>query len=411
MTAFIELHFLTYHANALLNADENGHPKVCTLGARTRWRLSSQALKKAYRDGWALDPGELGLTESSRSRQLPALVADRVKATFATSRPLLSPVVDQIAKDIFAKALGMKKLDALTTRQVTVLGGAELDYLTETIEDLAKEAGAQLTDDQLEGIEGDALPKEHRDILRALYKNKLDDDFQKNLFGLIAGAGLSAALFGRMVSGDPHAQMDSAIQVAHAFSLEEAVPTFDYFTAVDELADGTGTAMIGEQQLISGTFYHYCVIDLDGLAKNLTGATDRSKLGEQDRLMLARVVEAFIECALTCGPRARKGSTAPYARAHTVIARVTDHQPYHLTEAFIAPLSANLNEGDVRMKARERLALTLTEYHAMYGLPEDDRYFIAGTGDMSALEGALSLKREPVATLCEAAIAHGLALA
>ena len=51
-------------------------------------------------------------------------------------------------------------------------------------------------------------------------------------------AGLEGALFGRMVTSDPGANIDAAIHVAHAFTVHGEESESDYFSVVDELAEG-----------------------------------------------------------------------------------------------------------------------------------------------------------------------------
>ena len=50
-------------------------------------------------------------------------------------------------------------------------------------------------------------------------------------------AGLVSALFGRMVTSDPDANVTAPVHVAHAFTVHREEPEIDYFTAVDDLAD------------------------------------------------------------------------------------------------------------------------------------------------------------------------------
>ena len=49
MSRFLQLHLLTFFPPANLNRDDTGRPKTAMVGGATRLRLSSQALKRAWR--------------------------------------------------------------------------------------------------------------------------------------------------------------------------------------------------------------------------------------------------------------------------------------------------------------------------------------------------------------------------
>ena len=49
MSRFLQLHLLTFFPPANLNRDDLGRPKTAIVGGVTRLRLSSQALKRAWR--------------------------------------------------------------------------------------------------------------------------------------------------------------------------------------------------------------------------------------------------------------------------------------------------------------------------------------------------------------------------
>ena len=53
--------------------------------------------------------------------------------------------------------------------------------------------------------------------------------------------GLVGALFGRMVTSDPAANIDAAIHVAHAFTVHQEESESDYFSVVDDLQQTTKT--------------------------------------------------------------------------------------------------------------------------------------------------------------------------
>ena len=73
--------------------------------------------------------------------------------------------------------------------------------------------------------------------------------------------GIESALFGRMVTADPDANIDAALHVAHSFTVHEEESESDYFVVVDDLQDMreyTGVDHIGETELTSGLVLRLC---------------------------------------------------------------------------------------------------------------------------------------------------------
>ena len=85
--------------------------------------------------------------------------------------------------------------------------------------------------------------------------------------------GIVAALFGRMVTSDPAANVEAPIHVAHAFTVHAEETEGDYFTALDDLDAGNGTATIQDTELTSGIFYGYSVVDIEQLVSNVGDAS------------------------------------------------------------------------------------------------------------------------------------------
>ena len=84
--------------------------------------------------------------------------------------------------------------------------------------------------------------------------------------GATLPAGLTSALFGRMVTSDTDANIAAPVHVAHAFTVHAEEAESDYFTAVDDLSgEDPGADTIQETELTSGLFYGYVVIDIPGL--------------------------------------------------------------------------------------------------------------------------------------------------
>ncbi len=154
--------------------------------------------------------------------------------------------------------------------------------------------------------------------------------FKKNLKALRDGAklpgGLTGALFGRMVTSDPSANIEAPVHVAHAFTVHAEEAESDYFIAADDLAgeEDTGADTIQETELTSGLFYGYVVVDIPGLLRNL--GKDTTLAGEVLHNLLYLIAEV--------SPGAKHGSTAPYSRASFLLVEAGNRQPRSLAEAF-----------------------------------------------------------------------------
>ncbi len=362
MTArFLQIHTLHSHPAALLNRDDVGMAKRLPFGGATRTRVSSQCLKRHWRmaeDGNALGSITLGegtVPMSIRSRQtfdkevLRPLIAEGVerdRATAATSE-VLQRVLPQGKKKAASKSKDGSAVEPkIETEQVTVIGRPEINYLR----DLAR---------QIAGAEGEPA---------AAAKELLDQkEMRANLKAMIAGAGLDAAMFGRMTTGDVLSRCDAAIHVAHAFTVHEGNFEADYFSAVDDLLDAsageTGSGHINSTELTSGLFYGYVVVDIPLLVSNIQ-ACDRKDWEDADRTLASESIRRLLHLIATVSPGAKLGSTAPYSYAELMLAELGDAQPRTLANAFFKPVSQT--SGGTLEAANEALARELTRLDAYY---------------------------------------------
>lgn len=387
MTArFLQIHTLTSYPASLLNRDDAGFAKRMPFGSAVRTRVSSQCLKRHWRtydgeNGFA----DIDAPESVRSREsferyiVAPLVKEGVDKAVARSaaEKIVGVVFGSEAKQEKAEKKGGKKKSgevdtaalgdvAVKTAQVTVLGRPELDYLCELARQAIKEGG------------GDATKIEK--ALQDRMKN--EKELKKNIQALKPGsleAGLGAALFGRMVTGDILARTDAAIHVAHAMTVHGQMTESDYFSAIDDLIREEGdqeSGHINASELTSGVFYGYVVVDVAGLVSNLG----------DDRRLAGDVVRRLVHMVATVSPGAKKGSTAPYAYSHLVLLESGKAQPRTLQNAFIEPVKTTGNVIDNTYRA---LSQHLAAFDAMYGKSEKRAHAGLGTGDL--FEGGMNL--------------------
>lgn len=399
---FIQLHTLTSYPGTLLNRDDAGFAKTMPFGGKTRTRVSSQCLKYHWRNF----NGENAIREAAdmsiRSRETFLRRVARPLIEDGHPKPLVYAVTyalkERLLSDKKASKSNVKSLVApcddddpageMRTNQIVVLGEPEVRYLRE----VATKKIESVKDDLAVFWDEDAEPSTDQiadaaDEMRDISKR----DLKKTLKGMKLASGLDAALFGRMVTSDILARGDAAVHVAHAFTTHEQESESDYFTAVDELrrdqpdeSGELGAALVQTQDLTSGLFYSYVVVDVPLLVSNVTGVT-RDEWAEADRDLAAEVVRRFVHLMTTVSPGAKLGSTAPYAHAELLLAETGTSQPRTLANAFQTAAS-NQN---VLADSYEKLGQYVADMDGMYGQTAERK--LAARGPVNGLTDAVGV--------------------
>ena len=236
-----------------------------------------------------------------------------------------------------------------------------------------------------EWIDGPNVPEKRKGEKNAFLNNMAE--MRKNT---ALPAGLTAALFGRMVTSDTDANITAPVHVAHAFTVHEEETESDYFTAVDDLSgEEPGADTIQETELTSGLFYGYVVVDLPGLLLNL-GA---------DAELARQVLHNLIYLIAEVSPGAKLGSTAPYGRASFMLLEAGDRQPRSLAEAYRTPCDPHASQ------AVEALAAHLAALDEIYATGEDRRVMsLANIEVPEAAHGSLAALADWAKTLPKAAV-------
>ena len=269
----------------------------------------------------------------------------------ALERQPAADAVREAVESSLLKGLYAKDAADPKKRQALYFGEPELAFLS----DLAAQALGE-GDPEEAGKKLDKLVAEQRANLRALK----------------IGAGLGAALFGRMVTSDPAANTDAAIHVAHAITIHAMERELDYMTVVDDLkrreeGDDSGAAGVFDMELTSGLYYGYVVVDIGLLVTNLSG----------DREIAAKVVEHLVHLVAQVSPGAKKGSTAPYAWAELMLVEAGTRQPRTLANAFRDPVSLRTNR--LLGETVERMGAHLAGLDAAHGGGEVRRQLAVST--------------------------------
>ena len=378
---FLQIHTLHSYPAALLNRDDSGLAKRLPFGDAVRTRISSQCLKRHWRvadDEFALH-GIPGTKEAVRSRN----VVDRKVLDGVSERTGASEEVLEAVELAFQVGIYGEKGDTEEGRQPLLIGLPEVEYLREKaialcsaypedVESAAEAAtGLLVTQDQITRATGRKKTdlRNARKAAIALFGSDQLGNFEAFRKNTEFPGGLEGALFGRMVTSDPGANIDAAIHVAHAFTVHQEESESDYFSVVDDLQredEDPGAAHIGDMELTAGLFYGYIVVDVPGLVSNLTGC--KAEAWESaDRTLAGQVVEHLVQLIATVSPGAKLGSTAPYGYADLMLIEAGSRQPRSLANAFRTPVKAQT------AVAVDTLAAHLTKLDAAYGARERRR--------------------------------------
>ena len=357
MTAprFLQIHTLHSYPAALLNRDDSGLAKRMPFGGAVRTRISSQCLKRHWRkaeDEFAIH-NIPGAEEAVRSRNV---VERRVIAPLKEQGGIADDVLAAV-EDAFNVGVYGDSGKSESGRQPLLLGLPEVEYLCEKAAAICAEYA------------GDANAA--KAACEDLFSPRRGEGANFRAFRETArlAGGLEGALFGRMVTSDPGANIDAAVHVAHAFTVHREESESDYFSVVDDLQgdnEDAGAAHIGDMELTAGLFYGYVVVDVPGLVSNLEGC-DAPAWESADRELAAKVVEHLTHLIATVSPGAKLGSTAPYACADLMLIEAGSRQPRSLANAFRDPVSAQVED------AAKRLSGHLGKLDACYGAKEARR--------------------------------------
>ena len=364
------MHFLTSYAGALLNRDDAGLAKRLTYGGAVRTRVSSQCLKRHWRatvDTWSL--AETGAALSVRSRQVFEYA---IRPRLVEGAPLVKGEILDAAGAVLSRVLYGEKSDDVRKRQALLFGWREVDFVSSQL---------------LAVVSSAATPNDAANAVEALFKKK----GSKGNWALIRessgalAAGLESALFGRMVTSDPAANTDAALHVAHAFTVHEQESETDYFTVVDDLKlreqdQDSGSAGIFDTELTSGLYYGYVVVDVPLLVANISGVRpEQWNSPATDRALPAKVIEHLVHLIATVSPGAKKGSTAPYSFASTLLLEAGSRQPRSLASAFEQPVRPS-NGVAVSKSAETAMFGRVRTIDRVYG-PDETRRFLSLTSD------------------------------
>ncbi|MGE4297275.1 MAG: type I-E CRISPR-associated protein Cas7/Cse4/CasC [Desulfovibrionaceae bacterium] len=366
MTTFTQIHMLTSYPPANLNRDDLGRPKTCVVGGALRLRISSQSLKRAWRTSTVLEDalaGSLGTRTKEMGRRVHealtggVTLADAMQG--ARSGGALATVDPKKARDWAHKtmaAYGTLKISKYNEKKPN-------DYLDmETMVHFSPAEIAALSDLTESMRQGTAPAKEAIDGL---------------LRGREAAHAADIAMFGRMLATRQGHAVEAAVQVAHAFSVQQVAVESDFFTAVDDLnlrEEDAGAGHMGETEFAQGLFYTYICVDTALLAENMA-----------DSAQSGRALRALVEAAATVAPSGKQNSFGSRAYASYVLAEKGSRQPRSLAVAFLAPVRGT----DMLTNAIKAIESTAANLDTAYGPCADATYVMDIPNGKGTLAGLL----------------------
>jgi CRISPR system Cascade subunit CasC len=362
MSTFIQVHLLIPYPPSNPNRDDLGRPKTAVMGGAERLRISSQCLKRAWRESEVFEEAVKG-HKGTRTKALGEQVKEKLLAK-GVAAARAEKAAEKIAA-VFGKLGGPeeaeteerqkgKKKKSLKLQQLAHISPEELAAVDALIEKIAS-TKEEPTEEDLE-----LLRKDH--------------------------TAADIGLFGRMLADKPNFNCEAAAQVAHAITVHHVAIEDDFFTAVDDLNTGEedrGAGHMGVAEFGAGLFYLYLCIDKSLLVKNMQG----------DQKLANRALAALIEAAATVAPSGKQNSFANRTRALYLLAEKGSQQPRSLAAAFLKPVAG----ADQMPAAVAALRDTCAKMDAAYGMTADNRR------EMDVLAGAGTLK-DVIAFAVEATI-------
>lgn len=329
---FIDIYAIQNLPPSNVNRDDTGSPKTAQYGGALRARVSSQAWKRAMRESFRaeLDASRLGI----RTKGAVSLIRNKI----VSKRPDLEAVADDLAQAVLtATGVKVKKSDRA--------GADKGSTVTEYLIFIAHSEVKKLADIVI------GWHDEEEDITKpdAAMKKEVDAAFH-------GSQALDIAFFGRMLADAPDLNTDASSQVAHAISVDQIEPEYDYFIAKDDLAaaDNAGAAMLDTVGFNSSTLYRYATVNLSALHEQL-----------QDDQATAEGSVAFVDAFIRSMPTGKQNTFANRTLPEACLVVLRESQPINAVDAFEKPVCKD-DKVSIPRQAAIRLACKLSYIQSAY---------------------------------------------
>ncbi len=256
----------------------------------------------------------------------------------------IAAVMKKVTK--LAKKKGEERTDGIT-KQVVIYSHEDIAAVTDKMIAFFKKAGSV---EQFEKIDAQEIAKD------------FDDTNTRPIT-------VDIAMFGRMVTSDAFRNVEAAVQVAHAISTHAVNQESDYFTAVDDMLDGTeetGAGMVDDTDYNSCCYYQYVSIDTDQLRENLNYSSNCEELVE-------KLLPAFIRIMSFSDPSGKQNSFAGHVLPSLMCVEIKpDKIPVSYANAFAKPV--NVRKGNVVGESVDALVAEIDKQDKAFGI-ESTRFW------------------------------------
>ncbi|MDK4207471.1 type I-E CRISPR-associated protein Cas7/Cse4/CasC [Corynebacterium pseudodiphtheriticum] len=347
MSLIVDTHALQTIPPSLINRDDTGAPKSAVFGGTPRQRVSSQSWKRAIRKFFEdnFDPEQIG----DRSKRLPEKIARKLEDAGLEQAEAISRT-----EQLFKAAKIKTSVQKLSKKDIE--NGVEANPYPETGYLLF------LSQHQIDRAVSELLERDGENLKKNEAQEILD-----------TGHSVDMSMFGRMVADDAAYNVDASVQVAHALGIHASAPEFDFFTAVDDLAEEgeeTGAGMLGTVQMMSSTLYRYATVNVDSLAENLDSRENAFQATEQ-----------FIDAFIKSMPTGKINTFANQTLPELVYITVRDSRPISLVNAFESPVEAT-ESASRREVGAQKLAEEAHNIESIYGFTPRAA-FVLGIGELT----------------------------
>ena len=347
MSLIVDIHALQTIPPSLINRDDTGAPKSAVFGGTPRQRVSSQSWKRAIRKFFEdnFDPEQIG----DRSKRLPEKIARKLEDAGLEQAEAISRT-----EQLFKAAKIKTSVQKLSKKDIE--NGVEANPYPETGYLLF------LSQHQIDRAVSELLERDGENLKKNEAQEILD-----------TGHSVDMSMFGRMVADDAAYNVDASVQVAHALGIHASAPEFDFFTAVDDLAEEgeeTGAGMLGTVQMMSSTLSRYATVNVDSLTENL-----------DSRENAVQATEQFIDAFIKSMPTGKINTFANQTLPELVYITVRDSRPISLVNAFESPAEAT-ESASRREVGAQKLAEEAHNIETVYGFTPRAA-FVLGIGELT----------------------------
>ncbi|MEU5427157.1 type I-E CRISPR-associated protein Cas7/Cse4/CasC [Streptomyces olivoreticuli] len=325
-----------------INRDDTGAPKMTVFGATPRIAPSSQSQKRPVR----LQLQDLFDDPAVRTRRLPELIGEQLVKehgwddAWTATRAGLLVILAAGFKGLKASTTGRGKTTRFTGETNTALflvgnAPALLAAVAERHRDLLQAAGDKDLTAAAKKADDEGDPAEVKGVIGTISSTGRDE-----IRRIVNRSNKVISLFGRMLADDPGSRVDGAAQVAFGLGTHAADEQEDYYTAVDDITaqrqDQPGAGFLDVSLHTAGVLRRWASIDLNDLARNLTGSG--MDIDDPHETAL-EVTAAFLRSFALTLPRAKRRTHPAEVGPDLVHISVRTDQPIDYAGAWSQPVT------------------------------------------------------------------------